>query len=451
MDSNWINEEFKDLSLGDKRLTDRFLSTMKEFELRPDGCINRIFKDEAAARKATYRLFENDKFTTEKVLECHSLMTAERMRGHKVVLSIHDSSFFSYNTKPSIGGLGNIGGSLGNGEETRGFIGHYALGITEKGLPLGLQAVKTWSRAYESEWDKESERWVECLEDAEKLYDESTQMVFIADREADQFQVLHDSHHRGHSFVIRSKHDRMVKGEDHYLSWHMNKSRVLWDIEIDIPKVKKRVDAQMKFGTITINDTNPQTKKKYGKQGVRDLTLNVIEVKEKKKEKGRELLRWVLLTNLDVETKEDALKIINYYRLRWQIENYFKVLKDGCCHVEHSSLRSFEKLDKYTACFSIIAWRLFWMKFMYHTDPEMPAKAILTDLEIEVLKVRHPKKVNKNKLKLGEALKLIAMFGGYNNRKGDGPPGNITLWRGFLIVRDRAQFYEELSVAGKLK
>jgi hypothetical protein len=94
---------------------------------------------------------------------------------------------------------------------------------------------------------------------------------------------------------------------------------------------------------------------------------------------------------------------------------------------------------------------MFWMKFIYHTDPHLPAKTVLTDLEIEVLKIRHKEKVDKRKLKVGEALKLIAMFGGYNNRKGDGLPGNITLWRGFLIVRDRTEFLEELSLSGKIK
>jgi hypothetical protein len=183
--SDWISEEFKDLSLGDKRLEQRFKKTMSAFHLKPDGCINRIFKDEKAARKAAYRMFDNWKVTSAKVLDCHREMTTERMKEHKIVLSLHDSSFFSYNTKPSIEGLGNIGGSLGNGEETKGFIGHYALGITEEGLPLGLQAVKTWSRAYESEWEKESERWVELMEEAETTYSENTQMVFIADREAD--------------------------------------------------------------------------------------------------------------------------------------------------------------------------------------------------------------------------------------------------------------------------
>ncbi len=445
--SEWIREEFKSLELGDKRLVNRFMSVMDSFQLRPDGCINRIFKDEGAARKASYRLFSNPRMSAQKILASHSEMTAERMREHKVVLSLNDSSFFSYNTKPSIEGLGNIGGSVGD-KETKGFIGHFALAVSEQGLPLGLQAVKCWSRAQKSDWDKESERWVEVLEEAEKTYCEGTEMVFVADREADQFQVLFDVQNRGHKFVIRSKHDRAVEGEDHYLSWHMEKNKKLFDTEIQLPAKKCSVPASIKFGRITINDTDKSTNKQL--HGVRDVELGVIEVKEVGRREGEEPLKWVLFTNLPLTSKEEALKVVGYYRLRWQVENYFKVLKDGCCHVEHASLRSFEKLEKYTMCFSIIAWRMFWMKFICHTDPGLPAKSILTDLEIEVLRVRHPE-IDKLTLTVQEALKLVAMFGGYNNRKGDGPPGNLTLWRGFLIVRDRAEYHEELLVAGKLK
>lgn len=442
--NDWISEEFKDLDLGDKRLVDRFINVMSAFDLKPEGCINRIFKDEGSSRKAAYRLFENKKFKTEKILECHTDMTKERMNEEDVVLSLHDSSYFSYNTKPSIEGLGNIGGSLGEDVETKGFIGHFALGVTTKGLPLGLQAVKCWSRENESPWDKESERWIELLEVAEKTYSEKTKMIFIADREADQFQLLFDAHNRGHQFIIRSKHDRMIEGEDHYLSWHMDRKKIVFETEIELTKPKRKVAANLKFGEITINDTDKKTNKKYGAYGVRDVTLGVIEVAEKVERDSEEKLRWVLLTNLPLKSKEDAERVINYYKLRWQIENYFKVLKDGCCHVEHASLRTFKKLERYTMCFSIIAWRLFWLKFINHIDPGLPAKSILTDLEIEVLKVRHKDKIDKRKLTAGEAIKLIAMMGGYNNRKGDGPPGNITLWRGFLIIRDRAQYHEEL-------
>lgn len=449
--TSWVNEEFKNISFGDKRLDDRFIQSMSSFNLKPDGCINQVFRDEKAARKATYRLFGNRKFTSEKILECHTTMTAERMKEHKIVLSLHDSSFFSYNTKPSIEGLGNIGGALGNGDETRGFIGHYALAITEEGQPLGLQAVKCWSRAYESEWEKESERWVETIEEAEKTYSNETFMIAVCDREGDQFQVLHDTHERGHGFVIRSKHDRMIQGEDHYLSWHMNKKKVLWDIEIELPKEKVKVEASMKFGEITINNTDRKTNQNLAIKGVTNVKLGVVEVKEKVKRDGKELLKWVLFTNLPLETKEDALKIVKYYRLRWQIESYFKVLKDGCCHVEHCSLQSFEKLEKYTMCFSIIAWRMFWAKFLFHTDPQLPASTVFTRTELIVLKKRHPDKVDLRKITVGDALRLTAMFGGYNNRKGDGPPGNITLWRGFLIVRDRAEFYEQLCEDGTIQ
>jgi hypothetical protein len=454
--SEWISEEFKDLDLGDKRLVDRFINVMSAFDLKPEGCINRIFKDEGSSRKAAYRLFENKKFKTAKILECHTEMTSERMIDEDVVLSLHDSSYFSYNTKPSIEGLGNIGGSLGvndDGEdaETKGFIGHFALAVTTKGLPLGLQAVKCWSRDNELPWDKESERWVELLEVAEKTYSKKTQLVFIADREADQFQLLFDVKNRGHDFIIRSKYDRLIKGEDHYISWHMKKSKKIFDSEIELTKPKKKVAVEIKFGEVIINDTDKITNKKYGDYGVRDVTVGVVEVVEKVKREGEEKLRWVLLTNLPLETKEDAERVINYYKMRWQIENYFKVLKDGCCHVEHASLRSFEKLERYTMCFSIIAWRLFWLKFINHIDPELPAKSILTDLEIEVLKVRHKDKIDKRTLTAGAAIKLIAMMGGYNNRKTDGPPGNITLWRGFLIIRDRAQYHEELLQTHTIK
>jgi hypothetical protein len=276
-------------------------------------------------------------------------------------------------------------------------------------------------------------------------------MVYVADRESDQFEILHDAHHRGHSFVIRSKHDRLIQGEDFYLSWHMEKQKVQFEVEIDLPEEKCKVAALMKFGEVTINDTDQRSNRHLSRMGVRNIKLGVIEVKEKEKREGKEQLKWVLYTNLPLNTKEEALKVINYYRLRWQIENFFKVLKDGCCHVEHASLRSFEKLEKYTMCFSIIAWRMFWMKFLFHTDPGLPAKTILTETEIEVLKVRYPEKVDKSKFTVGEALRLVAMRGGYNNRKGDGPPGNITLWRGFMSIRDRAMFYEELIAAGRLQ
>ena len=87
------------------------------------------------------------------------------MKGHKIVLSIHDSTYFSFNSKKPIKDLGCIGGysKLTKNEkvDSHGFIGHYALAVSESGLPLGLQGVKCWSRKKEFPWNKESERWVD--------------------------------------------------------------------------------------------------------------------------------------------------------------------------------------------------------------------------------------------------------------------------------------------------
>ena len=108
---------------------------MESFFTNPEWYINRILKDEAAARKATYRFFGKRNFSSSKVLKCHTKMTKNLMKGHKVVLSLHDSSYFSFNTKPSKMGLGNNGGEISTSEENKGIIGHLALTETEEDLP----------------------------------------------------------------------------------------------------------------------------------------------------------------------------------------------------------------------------------------------------------------------------------------------------------------------------
>lgn len=80
-----------------------------------------------------------------------------------------------------------------------------------------------WSRADESEWDKERERWVKTLEEVEKTHIHETEIVYIDDREADHSETLLDTHYRGHEFIIRTKHDRFIQGEVFYLSWNMKK------------------------------------------------------------------------------------------------------------------------------------------------------------------------------------------------------------------------------------
>ncbi|NOT80084.1 MAG: hypothetical protein HOP07_13900 [Bacteriovoracaceae bacterium] len=88
-------------------------------------------------------------------------------------------------------------------------------------------ALSTWSRAYDDMWEKESDRWAEAILETESIVLKGTKLIHVADREADQFEVLFTLIKNNKDFIIRSKHDRIIENGDHYLRWHLNKRKLI--------------------------------------------------------------------------------------------------------------------------------------------------------------------------------------------------------------------------------
>ena len=88
-------------------------------------------------------------------------------------------------------------------------------------------------------------------------------------------------------------------------------------------------------------------------------------------------LEWLLITNVKVSTFSDALQRIDWYKQRWQIEVYFKVLKSGT-KVERVRLETKDRLLRYIALLSIIAWRLYWLTLINRHAPDAECRARLT-------------------------------------------------------------------------
>ena len=115
-----------------------------------------------------------------------------------------------------------------------------------------------------------------------------------------------------------------------------------------------------------------------------ELTLTVIYAQERTSPKGRERIDWKLITNLPVRSRKDALRMLNWYALRWKIETFHKILKSGC-KAEESKLRTAERLVNLISSFCILAWRLFWMTMINRSSPELQPTTALTDIEIQLL------------------------------------------------------------------
>ncbi|MEA9446058.1 transposase [Candidatus Fukatsuia symbiotica] len=66
------------------------------------------------------------------------------------------------------------------------------------------------------------------------------------------------------------------------------------------------------------------------------------------------------MTNLTATDAFEAEEKVNWYRLRWKIEEFFKTLKSGCC-VEQCRLNTATKLTKMITLKSIIAFKLMYI------------------------------------------------------------------------------------------
>ena len=155
---------------------------------------------------------------------------------------------------------------------------------------------------------------------------------------------------------------------------------------------------------------------------------------------GVKPVEWFLVTNDAVNNAEDAIEKIMWYRIRWMIEIYHKVLK-SCCHIEECRLETIERLKRFIALESIIAWRVLWLTYCNRVEPDAHAEKILSEMEIIVLEgaANRERKVRTKPIKIKSvrhAVRAVARLGGYLGRNCDAEPGIIAVGRGLQRMND---------------
>jgi hypothetical protein len=172
----------------------------------------------------------------------------------------------------------------------------------------------------------------------------------------------------------------------------------------------------------------------------------VVHVREPNPPEGAEPIEWFLLTSEPIKTKDEIVAVVNHYRARWVVEEFFKALKTGCAY-ETRQLRTYDALVVALMIFLPIACRLLFLRSLARSNPDLPATVALTKTEIDVL--RHfSKRVRLRKAPtVREVLLAIAGLGGHLKNNGD--PGWITLARGMEKLLMHAEGWEAaLRAAG---
>jgi hypothetical protein len=436
-----LAEEFYGIDLGDQRRNRRARRLLERLGEKPTVSIPAACNGWRETR-AAYRLFDTARVTTEAVLAPHIGATVERMRAHPRVLCIQDTSEIDYTGKPSMQGLGPL-----NLETRQGLYLHPTLALTPDRLCLGLLDAYLWTRepgslgqhkeANRPLEEKESVRWVDGYGRVNELAETltETRLTYVADREADIYDLFIEAPcpESAADWLVRGKHDRVL-GDGRTLRQHLAEAPVLTETSFKRPAshgAKARVvHQQIKVLRVTF----PAPKRPD--RTLPDVEVTAILAVEPQPPAGEEPVEWLLLTNLPVQSPEQALEKLQWYLCRWQIEVFFRILKSGC-RIEKLQLEKLERLEPALAFYLIIAWRVLFLTMLGRECPEMPCDVVFDTAEWQaVYIVTERKSPPDTPPTLDQMVRRVAGLGGFLNRKSDGFPGPQTLWIGLQRAAD---------------
>jgi hypothetical protein len=207
----WVKREVEGCEFPDSRLKNRFAKLLGRLGEKIGAALPTACQDWAAT-KAAYRFFSNPRVDEGIILAGHFAATKSRIAAAKgAILILHDTTEFSFqrNRPEAIGKTRIIpAGRIGSKPITKcGLLLHSSLAITTAGKPLGLTAVKFWTRQKFKGTNalkgrgveggkhsvnstripieqKESIRWLENLQQSTQLVNPD-RCVHIGDRESD--------------------------------------------------------------------------------------------------------------------------------------------------------------------------------------------------------------------------------------------------------------------------
>lgn len=433
--------EFEGAELGDARLAARLLKFVQAMQDDPAAGFPKAART-VAEREANYRLLNNERVDIDAILAPHVRQTVARAKAQPGrPLLLVDTTEFVFSGEADRDGLERLG------VNRQGFDAFVALATTEDRQPLGVLSIRT----VESKGRVGADEWagaVDCA--AEHLA--ALDPICVIDREGDAYALFSFLIATRRDFVIRVAHDRWVKEHDGAAK------ELLREIASRAPMMLTR---EVKLSRRSQIGKAPGARRRHPPREGRDATLTIrataitlprppklrtplpaslpvhlVQVVEEDPPDGEAPVEWLLFTTLPISDAVSVGRIVDAYRARWTIEEYFKALKTGCAY-EQRQLESRHALLNALGILAPLAWRLLAMRTV--GDADRPASSFLDKDELHVLrKLSHDVKLGPSPT-AAEALLAIAMLGGHF--KQNGRPGWKVIWAGFQKVLDMAKGY----------
>jgi hypothetical protein len=466
-----LEREFDDVDLGDARLDSRASSVLSLWSAAPGASFPKVAV-RSADLQGLYGFMENDAVDHRALLAAHAAKTCERIRdwGEATVLIVHDTTTFTFPGEIHRDGLGWVTATK------QGFHGHFSLAVStgESRCPLGVVALSTQTperpttkskrkkrdgKACSQHPDRDT-RWLDGVERSSAQLQGVAIPIHVTDRAGDGYEFIGSMIAKNRRFVVRANFDRRVTtADDEFVQ--TTKLRTVAERAVPVtareiqlsarrasalpdankkhgPRIQRSAKLEFAGGSVRIRRTKHLTDPLPP-----TIDVNFVHVREVDTPAGHEAVDWLLLTSEPIDTKDDLLRVVDHYRARWTVEEFFKAIKTGCDY-EHRQLESAHALMIALAVCIPIAWQMLALRHQARHEPKRPASHVIDPVRLAVLIAIGPLCLPPSPT-VEDVCYAVAALGGHQKRSG--LPGWQTLRAGMdrLLIAEQGWIAREAA------
>jgi hypothetical protein len=411
----------------------------------------RAMSSHRAEQVGYYRFLDNENVMVSELVQSAAAHCQQQVGGLHV-LAISDSS--EINLQGQVKHLKAEGlGVVGNNQDVGFFLHPTLVANAENGFPLGLSTIQLWHRERERLdkhqrrypqlpiEEKESYKWLLAAERSQPglLAGGVECVTYVGDRESDIYEAWARIPNAHTHLLVRACRDRRLLDSATllYKTLSQQPCRGTYAVEVMADPRTERAAREawlaVRFTPVTLCRPQKVSAQDYPET----VALYAVEAREVNPPAGEAPIHWRLLTTHPVNTLEQALQVIQWYRWRWRIEQLFAILKRVGLDLESTRLESVKAIERLSILALMVALRMLQLK-AGRDDETLSAAMTFSETQQQCLQQLAPKlqgrtRKQQNPFASGSlpwASWLIARLGGWSGYRSQSPPGIRTLSQG---------------------
>jgi hypothetical protein len=309
------------------------------------------------------RFLHNDSVTAAEMATCAAERTAARAAGRDVVVIQDTSELALGGRRAKAHGYGPVG----KGGALRGLLLHAVLAVDAcTGGVLGLVAAKVWnrkggkakSRRLRKTSQKESQRWLDGTMRAAEALGAADSITGVSDRESDIYEHFARRPSNVH-LIVRACQNRQIETDDAdqigLLFSHVDALPEQGRLQAKIPAAPGRKARVTEFAVRFCRVALRKPLHGAASDLPATIALTMVDVRETSKPEDGKPIHWRLLTTHAVTNLGEAHRVVDLYRLRWTIEEFFHALKTAGFDIEAADIGNPQAMINFVAAAAIAA------------------------------------------------------------------------------------------------